>query len=351
MDSIDDLATLSQLDENTLLNELKRRYVEKKIYTYVGDILVSLNPFQQLDIYSKVYSNVYTNSLRSAKPPHIFAVADAAYQAIIGRGSLLPKNQCILISGESGAGKTEATKLLIRQLMELCKGASQVEQQIIQMNPLLEAYGNAQTLMNNNSSRFGRYIQIRFLNGTVVGAKISEYLLEKSRVTRQRTGEENFHIFYYMFAGLSAEKQARLKMTEAVTYRYLSDGTACLKTARDRLRMKYDELQTAMQICGFGSQEQEEMFSVLAAILILGNVVIGGEKAGEDAKVDEDDTYLLDACTLLGIDKSEMHGCVSCQSTFIRGEMIQRNYTVSQAEGLSVNSFSFRTLEKALKIR
>ncbi|XP_031560735.1 myosin-IIIb-like [Actinia tenebrosa] len=202
----DDLATLPKLDAQIILQELRQRYSQDKIYTYVGDILIAVNPFKTLDIYNKKVSNKYKEIVKSSEPPHIYAVADAAYQAVLGKGVAKPQHQCCVISGESGAGKTESTKFLISQIIELSQGNTQLEQQILQVNSLLEAFGNAQTVMNDNSSRFGKYIQIKFINGSVIGAKISEYLLEKSRVAMQNTGEENFHIFYYMFAGLSQQE-------------------------------------------------------------------------------------------------------------------------------------------------
>ncbi|KAJ7365816.1 hypothetical protein OS493_002537 [Desmophyllum pertusum] len=162
---VDDLATLSELNEEIILQELQARYKQDVIYTYVGDILIALNPFKRLEIYHKNAAERYKMTQKSIQPPHIFAIADSAYQAMLGVGGASPKSQCCVISGESGAGKTESAKLLISQLVELSRGTSQLEQQILQVNPLLEAFGNAQTLMNDNSSRFGKYIQLKFQQG------------------------------------------------------------------------------------------------------------------------------------------------------------------------------------------
>lgn len=217
----DDLATLSELNEEIILHELRARYSQDVIYTYVGDILIALNPFKPLEIYHKSTAETYKMAQKSSQPPHIFAIANSAYQAMLGVGGASPNSQCCVISGESGAGKTESAKLLISQLVELSRGTSQLQQQILQVNPLLEAFGNAQTLMNDNSSRFGKYIQLKFQQGMVIGAKISEYLLEKSRVVRQSRGEENFHIFYYLFAGLSADEHSKYGLTRPDKYRYV----------------------------------------------------------------------------------------------------------------------------------
>eukprot|EP00794_Sanderia_malayensis_P009787 gene9787-10786_t len=158
----DDLATLSELDEQLILNQLKKRYSRNEIYTYVGDILVAVNPFKPLPIYSKQHANRYRNAQKGSQPPHLFAIMDKAHQALHGYGAKEPQNQCCVISGESGAGKTESCKLLIKHLIDLSEGTSELDQQILLVNPLLEAFGNAKTIMNNNSSRFGKYIQLRF---------------------------------------------------------------------------------------------------------------------------------------------------------------------------------------------
>jgi len=247
---VDDLATLSELNEEIILQELQARYHKDIIYTYVGDILIALNPFKRLGIYHKNNADRYKMTQKSLQPPHIFAIADSAYQAMLGVGGVSPKSQCCVISGESGAGKTESAKLLISQLVELSRGTSQLEQQILQVNPLLEAFGNAQTLMNDNSSRFGKYIQLKFQQGMVIGAKISEYLLEKSRVVRQSSGEENFHIFYYLFAGLSTDDQNKYGLTRPDKYSYLFEGAVSMKKIKKNKSM-FDELLNAMDMVGF----------------------------------------------------------------------------------------------------
>ncbi|XP_010185325.1 PREDICTED: unconventional myosin-VIIa-like, partial [Mesitornis unicolor] len=191
--------------------------------------------------------------------------------------------------GESGAGKTESTKLLLQHIMNLCKGNSQLEQQILQVNPLLEAFGNAQTVMNDNSSRFGKYIQLRFQKNTVRGAKLSEYLLEKSRVVQQDTGERNFHIFYYMFAGLSSEQKEMYGLLDPSLYRYLGSswklGASSLEP--QRWKHKYQEVCNALDMVGFQEQEQVDMQAILAGVLSLGNVTFEPEEINGSVKVSE----------------------------------------------------------------
>ncbi|NWI88559.1 MYO3B protein, partial [Pitta sordida] len=189
-------------------------------------------------------------------------------------------------SGESGAGKTESAKLLLQHIMNLCKGNSQLEQQILQVNPLLEAFGNAQTVMNDNSSRFGKYIQLRFQKNTVQGAKLSEYLLEKSRVVQQDSGERNFHIFYYMFAGLSSEEKEMYGLLDPSLYRYIS-GRFGTQDVAQHWKHKYQEVCNALDMVGFKEQEQVDMQAILAGVLSLGNVTFEPEESNGSVKVSE----------------------------------------------------------------
>uniref|UniRef100_A0AAR2IU06 Myosin motor domain-containing protein n=1 Tax=Pygocentrus nattereri TaxID=42514 RepID=A0AAR2IU06_PYGNA len=303
----EDLASLSDLDEKSLLESLTGRFSHNHIYTYIGDILVAVNPFKQLPLYEKEVSERYKCREKSSLPPHIFAVADRAYQSMLGRLGTGPKNQCIVISGESGAGKTESTKLLLRQLMELCRANSQLEQQILQVNPLLEAFGNAQTVMNDNSSRFGKYIQLRFQNSSVKGAKINEYLLEKSRVVHQDEGERNFHIFYCMLAGISPQDK---EMYVFVVH--------CVKICID--------LNSVM------TQEKVDMMTILAGILSLGNITF--ETTDSDAvKVSEKSQGWLKATAgQFGVQEEELLRCLTCTMSVTRGESIHRLHNQQQAE-------------------
>ncbi|NWI80403.1 MYO3A protein, partial [Dryoscopus gambensis] len=221
-EEVDDLATLEVLDENTVTEQLQKGYAKDQIYTYVGDILIAVNPFRNIDIYSSQHSKLYIGAKRTANPPHIFAVADIGYQSMVTYNS----DQCIVISGESGAGKTQSAHLLVQQLTVLGKANNRtLQEKILQVNNLVEAFGNAGTIINDNSSRFGKYLEMKFTcGGTVVGAQISEYLLEKSRVVHQAVGEKNFHIFYYIYAGLAEKKKlAHYKLPECRPPRYLQN--------------------------------------------------------------------------------------------------------------------------------
>ncbi|XP_067888368.1 myosin-IIIb isoform X1 [Heterodontus francisci] len=327
----EDLATLSQLDESSLLDVLSTRFRHDQIYTYIGDILVAINPFKYLPLYEKSEAEKYKSCSKNSLPPHIFAVADRAYRSMLGRLATGPKNQCIVISGESGAGKTESTKLLLRQIMELCKGNSQLERQVLQVNPLLEAFGNAQTVMNDNSSRFGKYIQLRFHSTAVKGAKINEYLLEKSRVVRQDEGERNFHIFYYMFAGISAVDQEVYGLLDPKFYRYLNHKYGANETIQ-QWNKKYHEVCNALDMVGFLEQEQVDMMTILAGILSLGNIIFEPQDNGILKVTDQSKGWLKAAAGQFGVEEEELLKCLICTMAITRGESIQRYHSKQQAE-------------------
>ncbi|XP_010126801.1 PREDICTED: unconventional myosin-VIIa-like, partial [Chlamydotis macqueenii] len=215
------------------------------------------------------------------------------------------------------------TKLLLQHIMNLCKGNSQLEQQILQVNPLLEAFGNAQTVMNDNSSRFGKYIQLRFQKNTVRGAKLSEYLLEKSRVVQQDTGERNFHIFYYMFAGLSLKEKEMYGLLDPSLYRYFTQ----------HWKNKYQEVCNALDMVGFQEQEQVDMQAILAGVLSLGNVTFEPEESSGSVKVSEASRgWLKAAASQFGVQEDELLKCLICTMSVTRGEQIQRFHTQQQAE-------------------
>lgn len=329
--SPEDLAVLPELTEAQLLEHLRGRFLEDRIYTYIGDILVAINPFRPLPLYGKSVSEQYRSHEKASVPPHIFAVADRAYQAMRGRLATGPRNQCIVISGESGAGKTESTKLLLRQIMELCQGTSQLEQQILQVNPLLEAFGNAQTVMNDNSSRFGKYIQLRFLNGAVKGAKINEYLLKKSRVAQQDAGERNFHIFYCMFAGISAADKEMFGLLDPTLYRYINHKYGD-EAMDENWQTRYRGVCNAMDMVGFEDQEQVDMLAILAGVLSLGNVVFEPQESGGVKVTPNSQGWLKAAASQFGVQEEDLLKCLVCTISVTRGESIQRFHTQQQAE-------------------
>ncbi|KAL4000027.1 myosin heavy chain 1/2/3/4/8/13/7B/15 [Sarotherodon galilaeus] len=265
---VDDMIRLGDLNEAGLLRNLLVRHKEGIIYTYTGSILVAVNPYQLLPIYTIEQVHMYTDRRLGELPPHVFAIADSCFFNMRRNR----KNQCCVISGESGAGKTESTKLMLQFLAAVSGQRSWIEQQVLEANPILEAFGNAKTIRNDNSSRFGKYIDINFTKGGAIeGARIEQYLLEKSRVCRQAPDERNYHIFYYMLMGMSAEKKKILSLGNAAEYKYLTMGNCTSCEGRDDVK-EYAHFQSALKILTFTENDLWEISKLLAAILHLGNV-------------------------------------------------------------------------------
>ncbi|XP_026741081.1 unconventional myosin-IXa-like isoform X3 [Trichoplusia ni] len=267
-----DLCQLPELNEQTLLDNLRARFSAGYIYTYVGSILIALNPFKFYPIYNPKYVKLYQNKrIGSSLPPHIFAVADAAYHCMLRERT----NQCIVISGESGSGKTESTNFLLHHLTALSQKGSHgsgVEQTILSAGPVLEAFGNAKTAHNNNSSRFGKFIQVNYKeNGMVHGAVVQKYLLEKSRICSQGRNERNYHVFYYLLAGASEQEKEQLHLLSVDKYNYLS-RTGCSEVPGIDEQYEFSRLKQSMEMVGFTMDKQRRLFAVLSAVLLLGNV-------------------------------------------------------------------------------
>ncbi|XP_078083831.1 myosin-IIIb [Mustelus asterias] len=331
-----DLVTLEILDEETIIYCLQTRYSELQIYTYVGDILIALNPFQDLPIYTPEFSKLYHGVKRCSNPPHIFATADAAYQGMV----TFSKDQCIIISGESGAGKTESAHLIVQHLTYLGKANNRVlREKILQVNPLVEAFGNACTAINDNSSRFGKYLEMKFTpTGAVMGAKISEYLLEKSRVIQQPASEKNFHIFYYIYAGLYHQKKlAEYKLAEnKPPRRYIDNekGTTMQDIlTNNSYREQFEAIQHCFRIIGFTDEEVRSVYRVLAAILNTGNIEFApiASKHQMDKSEIPDGESLENTSALLSIGSEEFQEALTSHCVVTRGETIIRTNTVDEA--------------------
>ncbi|KAI4903676.1 hypothetical protein NFI96_030952 [Prochilodus magdalenae] len=287
-EDFDDLCNLPDLNEDTILENLRNRFQKKKIYTYAGSILVAINPFKFLPIYNPKYVKMYENHQLGKLEPHIFAIADVSYYAMLRKRI----NQCIVISGESGSGKTQSTNFLIHCLTALSqKGyASGVERTILGAGPVLEqqevAFGNAKTAHNNNSSRFGKFIQVNYLeSGVVRGAVVEKYLLEKSRLVSREKNERNYHVFYYLLVGASEEERKEYKLLQPENYFYLKQHNFTIEDADD-LRHDFERLQQAMEMVGFLPATKKQIFSVLSAILYLGNVTYRRKSTGRDEGLD-----------------------------------------------------------------
>uniref|UniRef100_A0A8C4RZM5 non-specific serine/threonine protein kinase n=1 Tax=Erpetoichthys calabaricus TaxID=27687 RepID=A0A8C4RZM5_ERPCA len=334
-DYVDDLATLEVLDENTVTDQLQKRYAREQIYTYVGDILIAVNPFQKMNLYTPQYTRMYIGAKRTANPPHIFAVADIAYQSMVSYNA----DQCVVISGESGAGKTEGAHLLVQQLTVLGKANNQrLQEKILLVNNLVEAFGNACTVINDNSSRFGKYLEMKFTSGgTMIGAQISEYLLEKSRVIHQPLWEKNFHIFYYVYAGLAERKKlAHYKLSESKTPRYLQNEH--VKLAPDIVnnafyKEHFNLVEQCFKVIGFSLEELGSVYSILAAVLNAGDIEftsVASEHQTDKSNI-SNLAVLENASSLLCIRGDELQEALTSHCVVTRGETIVRPNTVEKA--------------------
>uniref|UniRef100_A0A8C1R2L0 Myosin IXb n=1 Tax=Cyprinus carpio TaxID=7962 RepID=A0A8C1R2L0_CYPCA len=279
----DDLCNLPELTEESILGTLRHRFHKQKIYTFARNILIAVNPFKFLPIYNPRYVKMYENQTLGKLEPHVFAIADAAFHTMLNK----KVNQCIVISGESGSGKTQSANFLIHCLTALSqKGySSGVERTILGAGPVLEAFGNAKTAYNNNSSRFGKFVQVNYLeSGVVRGAVVEKYLLEKCRLVSRGKTERNYHVFYYLLIGASEEEKDEFKLLCPEKYHYLREEIPILE---DQAEMKHEfrRLHQAMEMVGFLPPTKKQIFSVLSAILYLGNVTYEPKVVGEGLKV------------------------------------------------------------------
>ncbi|CAJ1054060.1 unconventional myosin-XV [Xyrichtys novacula] len=265
-EGMEDMTQLPELNETTVLMNLKKRYDQELVYTYIGSILVSVNPYKLLNIYGTDMVLQYGGHGLGDNPPHLFAIANLSYTTMMDA----KKDQCIVISGESGSGKTEATKLILRYLTAI-HHKSNITQQILEATPLLESFGNAKTVRNDNSSRFGKYTQIFMERGVISGAITSQYLLEKSRIVFQAKSERNYHIFYEMLAGLPPHEKSSLYLQEAETYYYLNQGGDCTIEGKDDGE-DFRRLLSAMDALCFTPEELNGIYRLLSSVLHLGNV-------------------------------------------------------------------------------
>ncbi|XP_041839844.1 unconventional myosin-XV isoform X2 [Melanotaenia boesemani] len=274
-EGMEDLTQLPELNETTILMNLKKRFDQELIYTYIGSILVSVNPYKLLNIYGTDMVLQYEGHGLSDNPPHLFAIANLSYTTMMDA----KKDQCIVISGESGSGKTEATKLILRYLTAIHHKRNVTQQiEILEATPLLESFGNAKTVRNDNSSRFGKYTQIYMEEGVISGAITSQYLLEKSRIVFQAKSERNYHIFYEMLAGLPPNEKHALYLQEAETYFYLNQGGNCTIVGKDDGE-DFKRLLSAMDILCFTPEELNGIYRLLSSVLHLGNVYFQPHKA------------------------------------------------------------------------
>ncbi|XP_072937048.1 myosin-VIIa [Epargyreus clarus] len=325
---VEDMISLGDLHEAGILRNLLIRYNENLIYTYTGSILVAVNPYQILPIYTADQIKLYKERKIGELPPHIFAIGDNAYAHMRRYG----QDQCIVISGESGAGKTESTKLILQYLAAISGKHSWIEQQILEANPILEAFGNAKTVRNDNSSRFGKYIDIHFNSGGVIeGAKIEQYLLEKSRIVSQGAEERNYHVFYCLLAGLSKEEKKKLELGEPSEYRYLSGGGSFTCEGRDDAA-EFADIRSAMKVLLFTEPEIWEILKLLAAVLHCGNIKYEATVVDNlDATEIIEQANVRRVATLLGVPMQSLIDALTRKTLFAHGETVVSTLSKTQS--------------------
>ncbi|XP_058101304.1 myosin-6-like [Magnolia sinica] len=324
---VDDMTKLAYLHEPGVLQNLRARYDMNEIYTYTGNILIAVNPFRRLPhLYDSHMMEQYKGASFGELSPHPFAVADAAYRLMMNEGV----SQSILVSGESGAGKTESTKMLMRYLAYMggraaAEGRS-VEQKVLESNPVLEAFGNAKTVRNNNSSRFGKFVEIQFdQRGRISGAAIRTYLLERSRVCQVSDPERNYHCFY-MLCSAPREDVERYKLGNTRTFHYLNQSNCYELDGVDDSK-EYLATRTAMDVVGISYEEQEAIFRVVAAILHLGNIEFskGKEIDSSEPKDDKSWFHLKTASELFMCDAKALEDSLCKRVIVTRDETITKS--------------------------
>ncbi|XP_031714130.1 unconventional myosin-Ib isoform X1 [Anarrhichthys ocellatus] len=345
MIGVGDMVLLEPLSEDSFIENLRNRFDHNEIYTYIGSVVISMNPYRSLPIFTPDKVEEYRNRNFYELSPHIYALADEAYRSLRDQD----KDQCILITGESGAGKTEASKLVMSYVAAVCgKGqeVNKVKEQLLQSNPVLEAFGNAKTVRNDNSSRFGKYMDIEFdFKGDPLGGVISNYLLEKSRVVKQPRGERNFHVFYQLLSGASDDTLKKLKLDRDFSkYNYLSLDSAAVNGLDDAANFR--TVRNAMQIVGFMEDEVQSVLELVAAVLKLGNIEFKPESRcnGSDESRIKDKNDLKEMCELLGIEQSVLERAFSYRTVEAKLEKVSTTLNVSQAyyarDALAKNLYS-----------
>ncbi|KXJ93179.1 putative myosin heavy chain [Microdochium bolleyi] len=339
LEASDDLTNLSHLNEPAVLQAIRLRYAQKEIYTYSGIVLIATNPFARVDsLYVPGMVQVYAGKQRETQAPHLFAIAEEAFIKMIKDG----KNQTVVVSGESGAGKTVSAKYIMRYFAtrespsdsgsRSRKGGetmSETEEQILATNPIMEAFGNAKTTRNDNSSRFGKYIEIMFDKKTnIIGARIRTYLLERSRLVFQPLKERNYHIFYQLLAGASDQERQELNLLPVEQFEYLNQGNAPVIDGVDD-KAEFVATKSSLSTIGVDATKQSGIFKLLAGLLHLGNVKITASR--NDSVLAPEEPNLVKACALLGIDATTFAKWIVKKQLITRGEKIVSNLTQQQA--------------------
>ena len=350
--TVENLINLPHLHEPAILFCLEQRYRSSEIYTYTGPILIAVNPFKRLTLYTtQILESFYNFGLLKSQGiespstlgPHIYAVADASYRSMMtvihaGNSSAnrdFSANQAILISGESGAGKTESTKIVLRYLTTVGNssgsgaelGDGSVMDKVLQSNPVLESFGNAKTIRNDNSSRFGKYTELSFSKrGHLIGGTIRTYLLEKVRLPAQQLGERNFHVFYQMIAGASDEERRQWRLLPAKDYFYTNQGNVYqLRDLNDA--DEFVEMRRALNTLNFDQGDQTSLFLAMAGVLHLGQIQFTPDADGEGCDI----LKAHDAASLLGVSLDLVTRALTTRAIVTRDETMTKRLKVREA--------------------
>ncbi|XP_061741309.1 myosin-9-like isoform X1 [Nerophis ophidion] len=352
---VEDMAELTCLNEASVLHNLKERYYSGLIYTYSGLFCVVINPYKNLPIYSEEIVEMYKGKKKHEMPPHIYAITDISYRSMMQDR----EDQSILCTGESGAGKTENTKKVIQYLAHVASSHKnkkdqnsmvlshgELEKQLLQANPILEAFGNAKTVKNDNSSRFGKFIRINFdVNGYIVGANIETYLLEKSRAIRQAREERTFHIFYYLLTGAGDKLRSELLLENYNNYRFLSNGNVTIPGQQDK--DLFAETMDAMRIMSIPEDEQIGMLKVVSSVLQLGNMTFKKERHTDQASM-PDNTTAQKVSHLMGMNVTDFTRAILSPRIKVGRDYVQKAQTQEQAE-FAVEALAKATYERMFR--
>ncbi|XP_055526751.1 myosin heavy chain, non-muscle isoform X1 [Wyeomyia smithii] len=363
-DKVEDMAELTCLNEASVLHNIKDRYYSGLIYTYSGLFCVVVNPYKKLPIYTEKIMEKYKGIKRHEVPPHVFAITDTAYRSMLQDR----EDQSILCTGESGAGKTENTKKVIQYLAYVAaskpKGSvaapspaliigghssslsGELEQQLLQANPILEAFGNAKTVKNDNSSRFGKFIRINFdASGYISGANIETYLLEKSRAIRQAKDERTFHIFYQLLAGASPEQRDKFILDDMKTYPFLSNGNLPVPGVDDH--MEFQATVKSMHIMGMTEEDFNSIFRIVSAVLLFGSMKFKQERSSDQATL-PDNTVAQKIAHLLGLSVTDMTKAFLTPRIKVGRDFVTKAQTKEQVE-FAVEAIAKACYEKMFK--
>merc|ERR1719275_142590 len=351
-DKQEDMADLTCLNEASVLHNIKERYYSGQIYTYSGLFCVVVNPYKRLPIYTEKIIELYKGKKRIEVPPHVFAITDIAYRSMLQDR----EDQSILCTGESGAGKTENTKKVIQYLAYVAaskpKGSShapasgELEQQLLKANPILEAFGNAKTVKNDNSSRFGKFIRINFdASGYIAGANIETYLLEKARIIRQAPDERTFHIFYQLLTGASQELKSQMILEDARNYTFMTKGAVRVPGIEDV--EEFQMTQNAMKVMGISDEDMGSIWRVISASLLFGNMEFKQERNPDQATL-PDNTVAQKVAHLLGIQVTDLTKAFLKPRIKVGRDYVTKAQTKEQVE-FAIEAIAKATYERLFK--